>query len=36
MYRVFVYRHDAWLFVDSTSDLAAAQALAERVGGVVL
>jgi hypothetical protein len=36
MYQVYVFRHDYWLFVDSTRDLAAAQALAARIGGVVL
>jgi hypothetical protein len=36
MYQVYVYRHDYWLFVDSTYDLAAAQALAARIGGVVI
>lgn len=36
MYQVYVYRHDYWLFVDSTCDLTAAQALAARIGGVVL
>jgi hypothetical protein len=36
MYQVYVFRHDYWLFVDSTVDLAAAQALAARIGGVVI
>ena len=36
MYQVYVYRHDYWLFVDATCDLAAAQALAASIGGVVL
>jgi hypothetical protein len=36
MYQVFVFRHDYWLYVDATASLAAAQALAARIGGVVI
>ena len=36
MYQVWVEYNGHWLFVDRTSDKATAQALAERVGGVVL
>jgi hypothetical protein len=36
MYEVYVYRHDAWLYVDKSDDKAVAQALADRVGGVVI
>ena len=36
MYHVYVKRRDDWLFVDATRDEAAARALAERIGGIVI